>query len=313
LILWRAGVFEQFWFWTIRYANEYISWVPMTQASQKFFESVADVTERSTLLWLVAAAGLMFVWFDNRMRETRLSLLGFGLASFLTTCPGFFFRDHYFLLLLPAAALLAGCAVSAACRLWRNKIGASRFDAWPKWAYLMVLAMSIFENRDVWFEITPRQATREIYRGSPFVESEVVAEFIRTNSAPHARVAVLGSEPQIYFLSRRHSATGHIYTYPLMEPQPFASQMQREMIREIESAEPEFVVFVASPLSWLQQPGSDSSLLNWWVQNYQTNFTLVGVAVMNPPHESRYVWGGEAASIGELPGGGLLVFKKSVP
>jgi hypothetical protein len=27
---------------------------------------------------------------------------------------------------------------------------------------------------------------------------------------------VLGSEPEIYFLSHRRAATGHIYTYPLM-------------------------------------------------------------------------------------------------
>ena len=313
LILWRAGVFERFWFWTIRYAREYISWVPIAQAMHKFFESVVDVSERSTLLWLVAASGLVFIWLDERLRQSRLLLLGFALASFLTICLGFFFRDHYFLLLLPAAALLAGCAVSAACRLWRNRIGPSWFDAWPTWAYLIILAMSVFENRDVWFEASPAQATRGIYRGSPFVESQVVADFIRTNSTPDARIAVLGSEPQIYFLSHRHSATGYIYTYPLMEPQPFASKMQREMIHEIESAKPEFIVFVLSPLSWLEQPASDPSLFNWWVQSYQTNFALAGVAIMNPPHESRYVWGPEAANIGELPAGGLLVYKRAAP
>ena len=46
-------------------------------------------------------------------------------------------------------------------------------------------------------------------------------------------MAVLGSEPEIYFLARRHSATGYIYTYGLMEAQPFARRMQDEMIREI--------------------------------------------------------------------------------
>ena len=55
---------------------------------------------------------------------------------------------------------------------------------------------------------------------------------------------MLGSEPQIYFYSQRRSATGYLYTYPLMEPQPFARRMQEEMIREIESTQPEFVVLV---------------------------------------------------------------------
>ena len=36
----------------------------------------------------------------------------FLLFSFLAVCPGFYFRRHYFILMLPAIALLAGVAVS---------------------------------------------------------------------------------------------------------------------------------------------------------------------------------------------------------
>jgi len=57
------------------------------------------------------------------------------------------------------------------------------------------------------------------------IEAIAVAKLLRENSADTARVAVMGSEPEIYFLSRRHSATGYIYTYGLMEPQPFARRM----------------------------------------------------------------------------------------
>ena len=38
-------------------------------------------------------------------------------------------------------------------------------------------------------------------------------QYIRNHSGPDALVAVLGSEPEIYFLAHRHSATGYIYTY----------------------------------------------------------------------------------------------------
>ena len=33
------------------------------------------------------------------------------VTSFLAMCPGFYFRQHYFILVLPAAALLCGVAV----------------------------------------------------------------------------------------------------------------------------------------------------------------------------------------------------------
>ena len=58
----------------------------------------------------------------------------------------------------------------------------------------------------------------------------IVAGYLRDHTNVGDRIAVLRSEPQIYFYSKRHSATGYIYTYGLMEPQSYARQMQEEMI-----------------------------------------------------------------------------------
>jgi hypothetical protein len=70
------------------------------------------------------------------------------------------------------------------------------------------------------------------------------------------RIAALGSEPEIYFYPRRHSGTGYIYTYGLMEPQRYARRMQDEMIAEIEHTQPEYVVYVHSPTTWGREKGS---------------------------------------------------------
>ena len=92
---------------------------------------------------------------------------------------------------------------------------------------------------------------RLIYGRNPFPESVPIARYLREHTAPGDRVAVVGSEPQIYFYAGRRSATGYIYTYPLMELQPYATAMQQAMIREIESADPRYVVFVRAVGSWL--------------------------------------------------------------
>ena len=73
----------------------------------------------------------------------------------------------------------------------------------------------------------------------PFLSLFRIADYLREHTTPDDTIAVLGSEPEIYFYSHRHSATGYIYTYPLMEPQKYARQMQEEMIREIERRESE--------------------------------------------------------------------------
>jgi len=41
------------------------------------------------------------------------------------------------------------------------------------------------------------------------------------------RIALIGSEPQIYFYVGLIAATGCIYMYPLMENQPYAADCER--------------------------------------------------------------------------------------
>src|SRR5947208_15586515 len=99
-----------------------------------------------------------------------------------------------------------------------------------------------------------------IYPTNPFAAAVKIAEYLREHTNPDDTIAVLGSEPEIYFYAQRHSATGYIYTYELMEPQKYARQMQEERIHEIESARPKFRValVLVNPRRW----GADSAQLN---------------------------------------------------
>jgi hypothetical protein len=311
LMLWHAGVVEKFWFWTIRYAHQYASLIPISAVPVIFWKTFCLVTASVFLLWLVVAAGLGMVWFDKRLRPTRLWLLGFSLASALTICPGFYFRKHYYLLTLPAAALLAGCAVSGARRLWSQRARNSRFGDWPVWCYALMVAATIMARSDIWFVKTPVQIARTMYGADPLPESEIIARYIYNNSGPDARVAVLGSEPEIYFLAHRHSATGYIYTYAQMEPQPFALKMQNEMISDIETRKPEFVVFADNIMSWNRRPDSDPKIFNWW-DSYQTNYTLVGMADIISPTQTVYALGAKwVARYGKnIHGSGLEVYQR---
>jgi hypothetical protein len=98
--------------------------------------------------------------------------------------------------------------------------------------------------------------------------------------------------------------------YPLMEPQPFADRMQQQMIREIESNDPEYVVTVYVTGSWLPRPDSDTRVLDWWSQSYMTNFTPAGVVAMNPSGESQYFLGPNIANYQRLPESGLAIFRR---
>jgi hypothetical protein len=94
-------------------------------------------------------------------------------------------------------------------------------------------------------------------------------------------VATLGSEPEIYFLPHRRSATGYIYTYALIASQPFARWMQEEMIHEIELAQPECVAVVPFNDSWISWPESDHEIFDWW-DSYWSNYSLVHSFPIHP-------------------------------
>jgi 4-amino-4-deoxy-L-arabinose transferase-like glycosyltransferase len=281
--LWHAGVFARFKFWTFDYAHEYAAIVPLAYAPVFFWHGFSRVILGGTLLWLLAAGGLAWIWLDARWKNSRGWLLGFCTASALAVCPDFYFRKHYFLIALPALSLLAGATISGA-RQWSIRKNKSSVPGdWPAWGYALVIVATILMNLNVWFLLPVQTIIRGtslsehgLYGADPLPESEIVAKYINENSAANARIAVLGSEPEIYFLAHRHSATGYIYTYPLMEPQPFALKMQHEMINDLETGQPEFIVFADNIMSWNRHPESDATIFNWWA-DYKTNYTLVGL------------------------------------
>jgi len=315
LWLWYAGVFGKFWFWTIDYARQYVAIRSMSDIWIAAGFSIGQVLIEHSLLWATVFAGTVLVLVERSLRLQRFWLIGFAAAALLTTVPGFYFRTHYFLLTLPAAALLSACAVVTMQHHWNNRVP-GRFRDWPVGAFfLLLVALALFQKKGEWAVLARAQGqdallSHAFYGNEPFPEAEVVSKFIRANSPANARVAVLGSEPDIYFLSQRHSATGYIYMYPLMEHQPFAHRMQDEMIHEIEAVKPEYVVVALMDNSWFVSSDADKRIFDWW-DGYQAGYTLVGLADMISPARIYYIFGTNAlAQYGKVTTNGLAVFQR---
>jgi len=274
LILWYAGVFDKFWFWTINYAWQYGSLLSLSQAPQMFFSSANEVVLTGWPVWILAGIGALMGLWDQRRRAGILFLMGFLLFSALAVCPGFYFRTHYFILILPAVSLLAGAAISKLTEILEGRIILIRFV--PLFVFAVALSVPILLDKKIFFEVSPNQACGLIYPDNPFLESVRIGTYMREHTEPVDTIAVVGSEPEIYFYSHRHSATGYIYTYGLMEPQKYAHQMQEEMIREIEASRPNYLISVAMNYSWLRRPDSAEAIFNWANEYMAQNYTATG-------------------------------------
>jgi hypothetical protein len=307
LLLWRIGVFDRFWFWTIDYARQYASLVPFSQASQLFFYSTREVIVAGWPIWMLAGIGLVAGLWVQRTRASTVFLLGFLFFSALALCMGFYFRLHYFILVLPAVSLLAGVAISRLSDLSVDRPIGVRFI--PILILGAALAWPILTERMFFFEASPADASRMIYPESPFAESIRIAEYLREHTTPSDTIAVLGSEPQIYFYSDRHSATGYIYAYGLMEAQKYATQMQQEMIREIERARPKFLISVVMPDSWLQRTESERLIFTWANEYTAQNYTVAGFVNMVARHKTDYYFGNVPQSVPQL-GKYILIYQR---
>ena len=307
LALWRAGTFNTFWFWTVVYASNYSTdlhtgWVNLVSA-------MARITPSLLVALALGALGLVVVVRGPRTAGRNLILLLLASGA-LGTSAGLHFRPQYFLLMLPALAVLAAIGVAALGRLLAATGASALRRAVPVVLVAAALAQPLYASWDVLFSLGPDQVSRAIYGLNPFPESVEVARYIRGRGASDDRIAVIGSEPQIYFYAGRRSATGYIYTYALMEPQPYALAMQQQMIQEVEAANPRYLIFVRVSTSWLIRPGSDATIFGWFGQ-YQRSFTRVGVVDIMPK-ETVYRWGAEALGYSPRSEVWLMVFERAL-
>lgn len=303
--LWRAGTLHTFWFWVFVYGSTYSA--GLATGWINLLRTLAMVAPTSSVVLALAAVGVAAV--VRRGGPARNPILLMLVSSCLGTAAGLHFRPHYFVLTLPALAIVAGIGLEAVGRLTAGSRSMVLRVGMPAALAVAAVGQPILASQDVLFSLEPVRVSRAIYGRNPFPESVEIARYIRERTRPDERVAVIGSEPQIYFYSGRRSATGYIYTYPLMELQPYASAMQRQMIHEVEAADPRYLVFVSATRSWLARPGSDQTIFGWFEQ-YQRSFTKVGVVDIVPRQETVYRWGAEALDYAPRSDVWLMVFER---
>ena len=291
ICLWFAGVFPRFWFWVVDYARQYGSRVSLSQGFQVFAYNFADVVGTSWPLWLVALVGFPALIFKQKKRKAALFVGGLFLASALAISPGLYFRPHYFVLLLPAISFLTALAVTGATDFINRKSLPPAIQVAPLIIFGIALAWPVWAEKDFLFQRPVIEAAQMVNGTNPFAEAKRIGEFLRDHTVPTDTIAVFGSEPEIYFYSQRHSATGYIYTYALMETQLHAHQMQLEMIREIEASSPKYFIFVASNKSWLPSGDSDKFIFRWASEYCGRNYDEVGLVNITEDATEYYLSG----------------------
>ena len=281
------GDFEKFWFWTVKYLYTYSTHVPVSEVFYNFKNGVGSVTSNYTLagyivLWVLSLIGIPFIFINKRTYRKKIIILSFLFFSFLTILPGFYFRCHYFITLLPVAGLMIALIFDFLNDLFIQKLKSPNLVFLSLFCFIILAGTGIFAQRNYLFKVNPVTECKQMYRSNPFVESLAVAEFLKQNTDRNDKIAVLGSEPQICFYADRYSATGYIYMYNLCEVHSYALSMQKEMAKEIEISKPKFILFVNVKFSWLVRPNSETFIFKWMDKYVINNYKLDGFIEVLP-------------------------------
>lgn len=188
-------------------------------ASERFDRVVGslDLVARDLLpLAILAAAGAALCLRDRGGGRVALVWLAVAFAGLHV---GGAYWPHYYVQLIAPLSLLAGIAIA---RLRRPVLRAAALAAAaaPVVALLGELAMSPPGARA---GVIPSQA--------PADRDERVARYLRNRTAPHERVYVLVSRPNIYVLSGRRAPTPYVWHPPLREIDGALGRLERALAR----------------------------------------------------------------------------------
>ncbi len=306
------GVFDLFWFWTITYSRVYTSYIPIIDGVVRLNNKTWHMASSMPLVWSAAVFGFSALFWDHRNRSQRAFLLAFGFCSFLAMTPGYYFRAHYFVFLLPVLAMLAAIGCRSVIRLGQP-FGKGYVAPEQPLAVgsvcLIIGVLCVWSHFTYLFVQTPDQISHEMYRGNPFPEAVEIAQYIRDHSRESGPIMVLGSEPEIYVYTGRRAASRHIYMYPLMEVHPLAHQMQEELVNQVEQSRPEWIIWEDANAGWLPQPKSETWIFRWINEVLPEHYDRVGVVEVGMD-KSGYVWGEDARSYDRKSPVSLSIFQR---
>lgn len=292
LIIAMKGSFTEMLYWSYQIPKRYVSRVPWEEGKKYLDYTYQAITKDYKFFWMHAAFALVVIVLKNitwRMKLTIITLIGF---SSLTIFPGFYFYGHYWIQILPGLSILAGLTFYAFNDVIQNRAGVKSPNV--KYIYVAVFIIATFmhlnKNKDYYFNPNYERILRTVYGNNPFPETAKIGEYINANSTPEDNIVSIGSEPEIYFYTKKHCPSRHAYFSALVDNVAEHKEWQREFVRDVEKAKPRYIIFYNHPISLMVQAGVDHYVFDWYNKYVTEGYTMIGLVDMIEGYSSNYVW-----------------------
>ena len=114
---------------------------------------------------------------------------------------------------------------------------------------------------------------------NPFVDAHVVAGEVEKITTEDDYIFVAGSEPQIYFYTKRLAPTKYVITYPLNITSNYQEKYQKEIVDDLTNNQPEVIVVSNLQHSGLWNEGSPTIFIGYLTELIEKEYKVHGAYV----------------------------------
>ncbi len=243
------GRFQNLWLWVVELPVQLSRSDAIGDRWNVFRFYFSKVLEHFELIWGLAALGWLCLLSGAYEQRARVFGLLFPLFCLASALVGIAYYQHYFVLCLPAVAMLTGISVDAIRTKFTENMGNKVAAA----LVVLLVLIPVLQNTDYYIRPDFVKIHRQSYGMNPFPELQQVGEELGRRTLPGDQIGILGSEPEVLVYSRRNSATGLLFLYNLFSRGQRSAKLQEQYLDDLRKNEPAYLVWITETGSW----GSD--------------------------------------------------------
>lgn len=293
LLVIAKGAYTEMIYWTIEVPKEYVGTIKWEDGKQYLKYTFEAITKDYKFFWVHAGCALLILLLNDVSWKTKFMVLTLIFFSGATIFPGYYFYGHYWIQLVPGLAVLSGITFYSLNNLIKTRFGikSPRVQYIYAAVFIFFAGMHLNKQRDYYFNPNYDRILRTVYGANPFPEAARIADYINANSNPEDAIVSIGSEPQLYFYTKKNCPSRHAYFTSLVFGSKYHAQWQREFVADVEKAKPRYVVFFNHGISLMIQPTADRYILDWFNKYVTDNYNVIGCVDMIDGYISaNYAW-----------------------
>lgn len=255
------GHFDDFWFWTVEISTGETSNTQAPGAGFFFNFYFPKVILHWWWVWFSGIYGLIWALRqkDSPQLKALATLLPFSLWG---VSLGGAFYPHYFVLALPWLALCSVLALDVV----HKKYG--KYGFWL--SCTLVFLWPVLAHRGYWFQEDHRTILRRAYDNNPFQEMANISAELKKRCAPEDKIAIIGSEPELFLYTERSSALSHLFFQGVVQPHKRKAQFQQQIREELWGGKPRFVVLPGAQYEHLKDDPLVKEIVDRLPKDYHT-------------------------------------------